>query len=59
MLGLRLTNMGLGMTDLDNQGGDDVANPGGDDVRNQILMTVTYTTHSANAFPLLLPPPSF
>lgn len=57
MIGLRLTNLGQGLTDLRGTG-TDVAG-GGDDVRNQILMTYTYTLHNPNAFPGLLIPPTF
>jgi len=58
MLGLRITPFGQGLTDLRGTGINVVIDPD-EDIRNQILMTITYTTHSANAFPLLLPPPSF
>ena len=55
--GLKLTQLGLGLTDLKTGGADQGADP--NEPRNQILMTYTYTLHSANAFPGLLPPPSF
>jgi len=58
MSGLRLTNLGSGLTDLNVTGGS-VPGEAPPDVRNQILMTYTYTSHSANAFPGLLIPPSF
>ena len=57
MVGLRLTNLGQGLTDLRGVG-EDVAGDASD-VRNQILMTYTYTLHNPNAFPGLLTPPPF
>lgn len=58
MLGLRLTELGQGLTDLRGTG-QDIAGTPNDDIRNQILMTYTYTLHNPNAFPGLLPPPVF
>jgi hypothetical protein len=58
MVGLRLTNLGQGLTDLRGTG-TDIAGQPGTDVRNQILMTYTYTLHNPNAFPGLLTPPPF
>jgi hypothetical protein len=57
MLGLRLTNLGQGLTDLRGVGEDIAGAPAGD-IRNQILMTYTYTLHNPNAFPGILPPPA-
>lgn len=57
MIGLRLTNLGQGLTDLRGVGVDVAGDAS--DVRNQLLMTYTYTLHNPNAFPGLLIPPPF